>query len=196
MSEIDLNKVRIPLNWEEIFGRTAPVFLEIGSGKGLFSIEFASNHPEINYLSVERAPKYHRILAGRAAKRRLTNIRLIQSTAEDCIFRLIPRESLAAVFILFPDPWPKKRHHKRRLISAEIITGLRKILIDDAPLLIKSDHADYAAVIKEVLASAEGFSKLDPVKAFAELPQTGFETKYRTEGRKIYSFALKKSLRS
>jgi len=190
--ELDLNRLEIPLSWKEVFGREAPVHLEIGSGKGRFSVEFALNHPEINYLSVERAPKYHRILLARTARRGAANIRLLQTTAEDLLFRLLPPESLDRIYILFPDPWPKKRHHKRRLISPEVVQALHLSLRPEAELLIKSDHPGYAEHISEVLNGASGFRKLDADDAFESLPLTGFELKYLRENRPIRSFALRK----
>jgi len=192
MIELDLNSLHIPLETGEIFGRQAPLHLEIGAGKGRFSVEFALAHPELNYLSIERAPKYHRFLAERIRRRRVENIRLLHTTAEDLIFRLLGPESVDAVYILFPDPWPKKRHHKRRLIKAENIRGFHRIMRPGSHLLIKSDHPDYAEVIAAVLGDAEGFRPLDAEKAFADLPQTGFEMKYIREGRPIHSFAMEK----
>jgi len=191
MIEIDLNMVQVPFEPASIFRREAPLHLEIGSGKGRFSVEFALAHPEVNYLSVERAPKYHAILAERVARRKVENIRLLRTTAEDLIFRLLPPESVDAMYVLFPDPWPKKRHHKRRLINARNLQRFREILRPGARLLIKSDHPDYAELIADLLAEAEGFESLDPVEVFGALPRTGFEMKYLREGRKIHSFALR-----
>jgi len=192
MIELDLNSLHIPLENEEMFGRQAPMHLEIGSGKGRFSVEFALSHPDLNYLSIERAPKYHRFLAERIRRRGVENIRLLHTTAEDLVFRLLGPESVDAVYILFPDPWPKKRHHKRRLIKAENINGFHRIMRPGSRLLIKSDHPDYAEVIAAVLENAEGFRSLDAEEAFADLPQTGFEMKYIREGRPIHAFALEK----
>ena len=192
MIEVDLNSLQIPLVPEEIFGRRAPLHLEIGAGKGRFSVEFALNHPEINYLSVERAPKYHRFLEARIRRRRVENIRLLHTTAEDLIFRLLGPKSVDAIYILFPDPWPKKRHHKRRLITMENIRAFHRIMRPGTSLLIKSDHPGYAEVINSLVDLAEGFRRLDPAEAFDGLPQTGFEMKYIREGREIHSFALEK----
>jgi len=191
--EIDLNSVSIPLRQEEVFSRQAPLYVEIGSGKGRFSVEFALAHGEINYLSVERAPKYHGILLERAARRGAENIRLLHTTAEDLIFRLLPRESVDVFFILFPDPWPKKRHHKRRLICPPVIEGLHRALKPGGRLLIKSDHPEYTQRISEVLAGAQGFEPIDASAFFSDLPLTGFEIKYQQEGRTITPFGLEKT---
>jgi tRNA (guanine-N7-)-methyltransferase len=193
MSELDLNRVAVPLDWPAIFGRSAPVDVEIGSGKGRFLLELAAMRPERDILAVERAGKYHRLCCERAAKRGIANVRLLRTSAEDLLFRLLPPESVENFYILFPDPWPKKRHHKRRLIKADVVAALHRALVPGGRLLVKTDHPGYAEVISEVLAGAAGFAALDPSAAFDGLPLTGFEHKYRVEGRPIHPYALEKS---
>jgi tRNA (guanine-N7-)-methyltransferase len=95
-------------------------------------------------------------------------------------------------FVLFSDPWPKKRHHKRRFFKPDNVAAIRRALAPGGRLLVKSDHADYSTVIAEVLGAAAGFTAIDPEEAFADLPQTGFEQKYLVDGREIHSFALRK----
>jgi tRNA (guanine-N7-)-methyltransferase len=187
--EVDLNQVRVPLRWSELFGRDAPTDLEIGSGKGRFLLDLAVAHPERNLLAVERAAKYHRLCADRAARRGLANVRLLRTTAEDLLFRLVEPGSVANLYVLFPDPWPKKRHHKRRLFAPEVVDAMVNALQPRGRLLVKSDHGEYAEVIQQVLDNAQGLSWLDSEAAFAELPMTGFEHKYLDQGRTIFAFA-------
>jgi len=193
MRELDLNRIAVPLQWPAIFGRSAPVDIEIGSGKGRFLLELASMRPERDILAVERAGKYHRLCCERAAKRGIENVRLLRTSAEDLLFRLLEPATVESIFILFPDPWPKKRHHKRRLIKADVVAALNQALVSGGRLLIKTDHQGYSEVISEVLGSATGFTTLDPEEAFAGLPLTGFERKYQIQGRPIYPFALRKN---
>jgi tRNA (guanine-N7-)-methyltransferase len=192
MVELDLNRVDVPLSWRQIFGRTAPVDLEIGAGKGRFLLERAAAEPDRDILAVERALAYHRLCCQRAARRGLANVRLLRTSAEDLLLRLLAPGSVDTVFILFPDPWPKTRHHKRRLVKPEVVAALHRALATGGRLLVKTDHAAYAEVIAEVLGGAAGFSALDPAVAFAGLPLTGFEHKYRDQGRSIYPFAIEK----
>jgi tRNA (guanine-N7-)-methyltransferase len=192
MNELDLNQVAVPFDWPEIFGRAAPVDIEIGSGKGRFLLELAARRPERDILAVERAGKYHRLCCERAAKRGIVNVRLLRTSAEDLLFRLLEPVSVENFFILFPDPWPKKRHHKRRLIKADVVAALNRALVPGGRLLVKTDHQGYSEVIAEVLDAATGFTALDPTEAFDGLPLTGFEHKYRIEGRPIYPYALEK----
>ena len=193
MIDLDLNQVGIPFRWREIFGRSAPVNVEIGSGKGKFLLELAAAQPECDFLAVERAGKYHKLCCDRAARQGISNVRLVRTTAEDLLFRLLVAESVERLFVLFPDPWPKKRHHKRRLIKADVVEAMHTALIPGGRLLVKTDHEGYAEAISEVLQAAAGFSVLDPEEAYKGLPMTGFEKKYLHQGRPIYPFALQKT---
>lgn len=192
-AELDLNRVTVPLHWPEVFGRIAPVDVEIGAGKGRFLLELAASRPERDILAVERAGKYHRLCCDRAARRGIGNVRVLRTTAEDLLFRLLPPAAVATFYVLFPDPWPKKRHHKRRLFTAAVVDAFRDALTDGGRLLVKTDHEGYGEVIAEVLSAAAGWNLLDPDEAFAGLPVTGFEHKYRIEGRPIRAFALQKT---
>ncbi len=192
MIDVDLDQVGIPLSWPELFGRGRPTDVEIGSGKGKFLNELAATRPDRNILSVERSAKYHRLCCDRAARRGLENVRLIRTTGEDLLFRLLAEGSVDTFFVLFPDPWPKKRHHKRRFFTPDNVAAMRRALVPDGLLLVKSDHDDYSIVIGEVLGGVSGFASIDPREAFADLPQTGFEQKYLVDGRRIHSFALRK----
>jgi tRNA (guanine-N7-)-methyltransferase len=192
MIDVDLNQVSIPLSWSQLFDRDALTDVEIGSGKGKFLNELATSRPERNILAVERSAKYHRLCCDRAARRGLTNVRLIRTTGEDLLFRLLAEGSVETFFVLFSDPWPKKRHHKRRFFTPDNVAAMCRALAPGGHLLVKSDHDEYAAVIAEVLGSASGFATMNPDTAFADLPLTGFEHKYLIDGRKIHSFALEK----
>ncbi len=192
MIDIDLDQVSIPLHWPELFGRDAPTDIDIGAGKGKFLNELAAAHPERNLLAVERSTKYHRLCCDRAARRGLTNVRLLRTTGEDLLFRLLAEASVETIYVLFPDPWPKKRHHKRRFFKPEIVAAMARALAIGGRLLVKSDHADYAEVIGDVLAGAPGLTPIDADEAFSGLPLTGFEHKYGIEGRTFHAFALKK----
>ena len=193
MIDIDLDRVSIPLHWPELFARDAPTDFEIGAGKGKFLNELATARPDRNLLAVERSAKYHRLCCDRAARRGLTNVRLLRTTGEDLLFRLITEASVETIYVLFPDPWPKKRHHKRRFFKSENVAAMARALTIGGRLLVKSDHGDYAEIIGEVLVGASGLTSIDPDEAFADLPLTGFEHKYAIEGRAIHAFAFEKS---
>lgn len=192
MIDVDLDQISIPISLPELFGRNAPTDVEIGSGKGAFLNDYAIEHPERNILAVERSAKYHRLCSDRAARRGIDNVRLIRTTGEDLVFRLLGAEMVDTFFVLFSDPWPKKRHHKRRFFRPENVAAIHRALVPGGRLLVKSDHDAYAEVIAEVLGNTTGFMFLDSARAFAGLPLTGFERKYLVDGRPIHSFALEK----
>lgn len=190
--DIDLNSVTVPFHWPRIFGVDGPVHVEIGSGKGRFLLELAAERPELSFLAVERAAKYHKLVCLKAGRRGLSNVRLLRTTAEDLLFRLLAPDSVDALYVLFPDPWPKKRHHKRRLFTPDVTEAMVHCLKPGAPLLVKSDHPAYAEVIEAVLNRTPGLTHTDPEVAFLGLPMTGFESKYHVEGRKIHAFSTVK----
>jgi len=191
--EIDLNEVSVPLHPEELFGAPAPVHVEIGSGKGRFLLEMATRNPQAGFLGVERSLKYHKMVCDKVARRGIPNVRLVQTTAEDLLFRLLRPASIDAIYVLFPDPWPKKRHHKRRFVTVETTAAMVRALVTGGHLRIKSDHRGYAEVIENVLAQTRGLEPVPLAEAFEGLPRSGFECKYQEQGRTIFAFAFRKT---
>lgn len=192
MIDIDLDRLTLPLGWSEVFGRETTTEVEIGSGKGKFLLELAQLHPERSFLAIERAAKYHRMCCERAARRGIENVRLIRTTAEDLLFRLLAPGSVDMLYVLFPDPWPKKRHNKRRLFTPDVVSAMVVALKPGGRLLVKSDHQGYAEVISEVLGSNELLRAIDAEEAFDGLPLSGFESKYVVEGRRVYAWGCER----
>jgi len=192
---LDLGAVPLPFTARSVFGRDCPVELEIGSGKGRFLVERAAACPEAGVIGVERARKYLEMSARRAERRGLENVRLVHSSAEDVLFRCVADGSLRAAFVFFPDPWPKKRHHKRRFVRPENAARLAEVLEPGGLLLVKTDHPAYAEVIAEVFAAESRLVREDEGPAFAELPATSFEVKYERESRVFHRFAWRRRRR-
>jgi tRNA (guanine-N7-)-methyltransferase len=190
--DLDLDRLALPLRWPDVFGRATPTDVEIGSGKGKFLLELAQARPERSFLAIERAGKYHRLCCRRAAKRGIDNVRLIRTTAEDLLFRLLAPDSVDTIYVLFPDPWPKKRHHKRRLFKPDVASAMASVLRPGGRLLVKTDHPGYAEVIGSVLESTTGLLAIDAGAAFEGLPLSGFESKYAVEGRKVFAWAYER----
>ncbi|MGC8916258.1 MAG: tRNA (guanosine(46)-N7)-methyltransferase TrmB [Thermoanaerobaculum sp.] len=187
-----LDEIPLPLRAEAIFGRPCPLELELGVGKGRFAIAWAQAHPEVGVLGVERARKYLELSALRAARAGVANLRLAHTTAEDLLFRCLPEASVSAVHVYFPDPWPKKRHHKRRLFKPENVARLAEVMEPGALLRVKTDYGDYAAVIAEVVDKNGHFTAEDAEQAFADIPLTHFEIKYQAQGRQVFRFAWRR----
>jgi len=189
---LDFGEHGLPLHPRAVFGRDLSLEVEIGSGKGRFLPEWAAAHPEVGILAVERAREYLLLAAQRAARRGLVNVRLVHTTAEDLLFRCLAPASVAAVHVYFPDPWPKKRHHKRRLFRPENVSRVAEVLRPGGLLRVKTDHADYAAVIGELLAAEPRLENADEEEVFAQVPPTHFEIKYAREQRQVFRFARRR----
>jgi tRNA (guanine-N7-)-methyltransferase len=178
------------LDWDMVFGNTHPVEIEIGIGKGRFLIEAAQNNLQVNYIGVERAAKYLRIAQARSLKRNLENIRLILVSAQDFLEFFVPTESVRAIHLYFPDPWPKKRHHKRRLFNVSFIKEVERILEPGGRLWLATDHEDYFAAMLEVLDGSTCLSEIE-----VEWPgvKTNYEEKYISQGKIIHRRILEKA---
>ncbi len=183
------------LDFGSIFGNTRIVEIEIGTGKGTFLLARAKARPEVNFLGIEWARSYAAYSAGRFHRSGLTNIRILHSDATDIIPRCVPDESIWRVHIFFPDPWPKRRHHRRRSIQVEFINQLRRVLKIGGQLIIVTDHLEYFQHIGRVLANVDGFIKVSfpqMADSKAKLVGTNFERKYIAQGRSFFNLALMK----
>jgi tRNA (guanine-N7-)-methyltransferase len=189
---LDLGSVTLPLASREVFGSDLLLEVELGVGKGLFLLDWAAAHPDVGLVGVERVTKYLRVAALRAERRGLTNVRLVHTTAEDLLFRCLAEGSLAAAHVYFPDPWPKKRHHKRRFFRPANVARLADVLAPGGLLRVKTDHEDYASVIREVLGDEPRLTPVGVEAAFDGLPVTGFEVKYARERRGVHRFAYRR----
>lgn len=190
---VDLTAAGLPLSSRALFGRDCPLEVELGSGKGRFLLEWAAAHPEVGVLAVERARKYAELTAAKAARHGVDNARVAVTTAEDLLFRCLAPASVAAFHVYFPDPWPKKRHHKRRFFRADNLARLVELLVPGGLLRVKTDHADYAAVIGQLLSGWPGLAPVPLDEAFEGVPATSFEIKYAREERPIHRFACRKA---
>lgn len=172
------------LNLAAFFGNTNPAILEIGSGKGRFLIATATEQPGRNLLGIEKSLHYHRLIRDRVLKRNLTNVRLINHDAFLVLRDMIPDASLAEIHVYFPDPWPRKKEQKRRIIRPEVLREFRRTLVDGGWGIYVTDHAEYfeaAAPLVEAEFRAER-----RVPGPEDVPRTNYEAKYREEGRAIY----------
>lgn len=178
------------LEWEQVFGDANPVELEIGIGKGRFLIDAALRQGERNFVGIEWAAKYLRLARERAEKRGLENIRFVRGDAREFVELCIASESLAAVHVYFPDPWPKKRHHKRRLFNREFLHEVERVLHTGGRLWLATDHADYFAAMQEVLQESRCLRTVQ--EAQWEGAKTNYEVKYIERGVEINRHVLEK----
>lgn len=170
---------------DEWFGRNAPVLLEIGSGMGEATAALAAAEPERNYLVAEVYPPGLAQLLLRVEELELSNLRMVRGDAVELVTEQLPADFLDGVRIFYPDPWPKKRHHKRRLIAPEFISTLASRMAPGARLHLATDWADYAEWMLEVCSGEpllrNEYADYAPRPEWR--PRTKFERRAELEGR-------------
>jgi tRNA (guanine-N7-)-methyltransferase len=182
-----------------------PLELEIGSGKGTFLVQHAQLYPGVDYLGIEWAKAFWRYAADRARRHGLENVRLLRCDAAVYVRHYVPDATFRQVHIYFPDPWPKKRHHKRRLVQADFLRELHRVLIpggqeelgETACVRLATDHAEYFEWMGEHAAQVTDLFEREPFErpksaGEGELVGTNFERKYRKEGRVFQGMILRK----
>ena len=171
------------LNFEQVFGRRAPTILEIGFGMGETTANIAQAHPENNYLGIEVHTPGVGSLLKLIKENQLANLRLIQHDAVEVLQHMIAPATLAGAHVFFPDPWPKKRHHKRRLIKPELVALLASRLAPGAYLHAATDWEEYAEQILAVFAAEPALS--NTAAGFAPRPEYRPLTKFENRGLKL-----------
>jgi tRNA (guanine-N7-)-methyltransferase len=186
------------VDFGDIFGRIAPVHIEIGSGKGTFLVNQARFQPGDDFVGIEWASRYYRFAVDRIGRWDLKNVRIIRTDAAKFIAENVPDESVDCFHIYFPDPWPKKRHHKRRFVNDTNAEQLIRRLKVGGTIRVATDYGEYFEQIKQVF-SARG----DVLREIDFLPTAGaqigewvgtnFERKYLKESRPIFTMAVRKA---
>ena len=187
------NSMVDPMSW---FRTPGPFELEIGCGKGGFLVSRASANPDIRMLGIEWANKFYKFAADRMARRGISNVHVMRTDAKTFVMRNLPAHCVDVLHLYHPDPWPKKRHHKRRLVQSEFIAAAAKAMKQGGLWLIQSDHAEYFADIQSLLSKADGFRAVDwddvCPSCSAEWQGTNYEIKYAREGRVIHRCAYRR----
>jgi tRNA (guanine-N7-)-methyltransferase len=173
-----------PLDLAQVFGRAALVFLEIGFGNGEALAAMAAAHPENNYLGVEVHRPGVGALLQKVSADQLANVRVATVDVMEVLARL-PDASLAGAFIFFPDPWPKKRHHKRRLVQPPFVRELLRALKPGALLNLATDWEDYARHMLEVLAAEPALENTAGAAIYALRPEARPLTRFERRGLKL-----------
>jgi tRNA (guanine-N7-)-methyltransferase len=177
-----------------LFGRRAPLEVEIGSGKARFLIDSARAFPRHDFLGLELSLAYYRICRDRVARSGIDNARVIRADARRFVESALAPESVRAFHVYFPDPWPKKRQRKRRLLDGVFLEILGSRLEPGGIVRIATDHAGYRSLLEPVIESVAGLERRDWNALRAPAP-THYELKYRAEGRAIWRFLLVKGER-
>lgn len=181
---IDFEPVRLELG--QVFRNTRPVYLEIGFGNGETLVEMARRYPGRNYLGIE----VHRPGVGHLLRRLeevgCCNVRILQHDAVEVLDRMLPGHCLTGIFLFFPDPWQKKRHHKRRILQPRLLDSLARVLIPHGLFHAATDWQDYAHHMMSVLgADAERFENTAGPGRFAVRPDWRPQTKFERRGQRL-----------
>ena len=171
------------IDFEALFGRRAPVIAEVGFGMGETTAAIAAGNPDRDYLAIEVHSPGVGSLLKQMEEKGLANIRIVQHDAAEVFRDMIPRASLAGVHVFFPDPWPKKRHHKRRLLQPAFATLAAERLKPGGYLHVATDWQDYAEQALEVLGAVPALA--NTAEGFAPRPESRPLTKFERRGRNL-----------
>ncbi len=184
------------MSWVTLFGNARPVELEIGTGKAGFLLRRARQRPDRNFLGLEWANEFYRFAVDRIQRWKLPNVRLLRYDAGLFIRTHCPRDSLEVLHVYHPDPWPKRRHAKRRLFQAPFVEAAVACLAPGGRWAVQTDHAEYAQVITRLLRGHPELEEVpfdDPAFGVVDARiDTNFEIKYAREGRRMYRIAVRR----
>lgn len=183
------------LDLPKIFGQVAPLHVDLGCGDGSFLVTLAERYPEKNFLGIER-------MTGRVAKAcrkaakidssgRTGNIRVLHLETSYAVRYLLPEESVEKFYLLFPDPWPKRRHQRRRVVSSDFLHWIHRALGPDGAFKIATDRHDYFQQMQRLMQEDSRFEIINAGDD-ADFPTTKFERIFREQGVPIYRLSLRK----
>jgi tRNA (guanine-N7-)-methyltransferase len=185
---LDPDDAAAGIDWRQVFGKEGRVEVEVGIGKGRFLLAAATASPHVLHFGIEWSNEYLRLAESRAARASLDNVRFVRTDAGELVRRAIPAASVAVYYVFYPDPWPKKRHHKRRFVQTANVEALARTLVPGGWLHVATDHDEYWSVIEPLLSTHPAFARESgfggpefplPIDG----PLTNFEAKYAVEGR-------------
>jgi len=178
------------LDLTQIFPRRQPVEVELGCGDASFLVNYARLHPERNFIGVERLLGRIRKLDRKGRRAGLTNLCGVRIESSYFLAYLLPPHSVSALHVYFPDPWPKKRHHKNRLVNEQFPNIARAALAPGGVVCLRTDDDDYFAQMTGVFAAGTEFRKIETPSGLAELP-TDFEKEFHARGIKTLRAAYR-----
>lgn len=177
-----------PLDCPSIYDLSRPLEIEIGCGKGRFLTHRAAQHPECEFLGIERMMERVRLFDGKVRRAGLTNTHILRLEALYTFYYLLPPHHAHTVYVFFPDPWPKQKHHRHRLFGPTFLDALWLRLECGGVLQFATDHEEYFHVVEECFAADARFKRIEPMQR-GEEEWTEFETLFRSQGLPIFSAA-------
>jgi len=177
------------LEFDKVFSRLAPLEIDLGCGDGAFLAALAQENPTHNFLGIERLLGRVRSVCRKVARLDLKNARALQMESEFTVTHLLAPGSVTTFHLLFPDPWPKQRHHRRRAFTPQFLSSIHRALIAGGLFHVATDHADYFHQIERVIAATDIFVISREQYHF---PPTSFEQKYVARGLSVHRLLLRK----
>ncbi len=175
---------------DALFGRRAPVEVDLGCGDGAFLVALAAQHPERNYLGIEKLFGRVRTSCKRAERAGLANVRVCRVDITRAVVFLLPPKSVDVFYIMFPDPWPKRRHQRRRILTPELLDSIAKTLVPKGVLHLATDQRDYYEHLLQSSEATQLFERIDGVER--PMPSTTFEQRFLDARDPIYRLGLRK----
>lgn len=175
----------------DVFARKAPLELDLGCGDGAFLLAMAARYPDRNFLGTERLLGRVEKVSRAIARAGLTNARILRLESLYTVKMLLPVGCANVVHVSFPDPWPKRHHHERRLFQDEFMVALHQVLAPGGEIRIKTDDRPYFLWIEKVIGRAPGFERIEWVEE-ADYPRTDFEAHFLAQGLPIHRARLRK----
>lgn len=189
--EAALRDLRLPLELDALVPGRGAWDVELGFGKGRYLVERAERGPERRFLGIEIASKYFRLTARRAGRRGLANTLVVRGEALYLLTTVFPSAFADAVHVYFPDPWPKSRHHKRRLFEPETVDLVLGLLRPGGELSFATDFLDYGELVAGILAGVPGLAVERLAGPWPDGARTNYEAKFMAEGRAILRLRAK-----
>ena len=179
------------LDVTQLFGRNAPLHVDLGCGDGSFLCEMAQLFPKMNFLGIERLTK--RVETVRRKAEKIENVRVLRADTLFAVRYLLPESSVETFYLLFPDPWPKRRHQFRRIFTRDFLNAIAVALEQHRLLRVATDQVDYFHHIERLSGADPQFQIVPQSPDDAALPVTKFERTFRDQGLPIYRLTLRKT---
>jgi tRNA (guanine-N7-)-methyltransferase len=181
-----------PLRLESLFAAVQPLEVDVGCGKGRFLAARAASNPGTNYLGVDRQISRLRKAMRKALRFAPANVRLLYAEAFHAVRHLLPSGSVSVFYASFPDPWPKRRHHRRRLFTPAFLDALHDALSDGGAVHVTTDHAEYAQVVRAFFAADGRFEPVGPFLPASEEERTEFDLVFARQGAEVVRCSYRK----